>query len=238
MRFDVLTIFPDYLKPAELSILGRAVGSGMIDLRIHDLRDWTSDRHRTVDDTPFGGGPGMVMLPEVWGRALDEVMADTQPGTRIVAPTPSGSLYSQRKAEEYAQVPGLVLACGRYEGIDDRVWQHFRDRFPVDQVSIGDYVLAGGEAAALVVLESVGRLLPGVLGNEHSVVDDSFATNRTAAALEGPVYTKPRVWRELEVPEVLLTGDHSRIAAWRREQATRRTTLNRPELLPPDGDGS
>lgn len=232
MRIDVLTIFPDYLAPAQLSLIGRAVSSGTLDLRVHDLREWATDRHRTVDDTPFGGGPGMVMLPEVWGRALDDVLADVVSGTRIVVPTPSGTRYTQNTAEDYAEVPGLVIACGRYEGIDDRVWQHFASDFPIDQISIGDYVLAGGEAAALVVLESVGRLLPGVLGNEHSANDDSFATDRTGAALEGPVYTKPRVWRDLAVPDVLLTGDHGRISAWRAEQSRQRTTANRPDLSP------
>ena len=237
MRVDVLTIFPDYLAPAQLSLIGRAVTAGTLDLRVHDLRQWATDRHRTVDDTPFGGGPGMVMLPEVWGRALDEVLADVLPGTRIVVPTPSGARYTQRTAEDYAETPGLVIACGRYEGIDDRVWQHFAQSFPVDHISIGDYVLAGGEVAALVVLESVGRLLPGVLGNEQSAGDDSFAIERAGAALEGPVFTKPRVWRDLAVPEVLLSGDHGRIAGWRATESQRRTAKNRPDLLDTAEDG-
>ena len=236
MRVDILTIFPDYLAPTSLSVIGRAIAAGTLDVRVHDLRDWATDRHRTVDDTPFGGGPGMVMLPEIWGRALDEVLADVAPGTRIVVPTPSGRPYSQRTAEEYAEAPGIVIACGRYEGIDDRVWQHFGTDFPVDQISIGDYVLAGGEAAALVVVESVGRLLPGVLGNEQSAGDDSFSSDRAGAALEGPVYTKPRVWRDLPVPDVLVSGDHGRIAAWRAAESHRRTAETRPDLLSGESD--
>ena len=236
MRVDVLTIFPDYLAPIQLSVIGRAIAAGTLDVRVHDLRNWATDRHRTVDDTPFGGGPGMVMLPEIWGRALDEVLADVAPGTRIVVPTPSGRPFSQRTAEEYVETPGIVIACGRYEGIDDRVWQHFGTNFPVDQISIGDYVLAGGEAAALVVVESVGRLLPGVLGNEQSAGDDSFSGDRTGAPLEGPVYTKPRVWRDLPVPDVLVSGDHGRIAAWRAAESHRRTAETRPDLLPGGSD--
>lgn len=232
MRIDVITIFPEYLAPARISLIGRAVADGIIDLRVHDLRMWTHDRHRTVDDTPYGGGPGMVMRPEPWGEALDAVLSDAAPDTRIVVPTPSGTPYSQKWARCYADdVPGLVVACGRYEGIDERVWQHFGTRFAVDRLSIGDYVLAGGEVAALVLLESVGRLLPGVLGNEASVGDDSFATGRSGGALEGPVYTKPRQWRGLPVPGVLLSGDHGRVAAWRSEQSRVRTADVRPDLV-------
>lgn len=239
MRIDVLTIFPEYLLPARLSLVGKAVSGGSVDLRVHDLREWTHDRHRSVDDTPYGGGPGMVMKPEPWGEALDHVLADAEQGTRILVPSPSGFRYTQHSAQQYSQVPGLVVACGRYEGIDDRVWEHFASRWPVDRISIGDYVLAGGEAAALVVLESVVRLLPGVLGNEASAPDDSFAPGRAGAALEGPVYTKPRNWRGLDVPEVLLSGDHGRIARWREEQSRLRTAANRPDLLTGDhsGDG-
>ena len=232
MRIDILTIFPEYLLPARLSLLGKAVSDGAVDLRVHDLREWTHDRHRTVDDTPYGGGPGMVMKPEPWGEALDHVLADAQTGTRILVPSPSGVRYTQQSAQQYSRCPGLVVACGRYEGIDDRVWEHYAAQWPVDRISIGDYVLAGGEAAALVVLESVGRLLPGVLGNEASAPDDSFAPNRAGGALEGPVYTKPRSWRGLEVPEILLSGDHGRIAQWREEQSRVRTAANRPDLLP------
>ncbi len=230
MRVDVITIFPDYLAPARLSLIGRAIDSGAIDLRVHDLRKWTHDRHRTVDDTPFGGGPGMVMKPEPWGEALDHVLAGAAAGTRIVVPTPAGVRYDQRCAERYSQVPGLVVACGRYEGIDDRVWHHFGEKHPVDRISLGDYVLAGGELAALAILESVGRLLPGVLGNETSAVDDSFTTGREGGELEGPLYTKPRRWRGLEVPDVLLSGDHARIASWRAAQARLRTRQLRPDL--------
>lgn len=236
MRLDVITIFPEYLHPARLSLIGRAISTGAIDLHVHDLRDWTNDRHRTVDDTPYGGGPGMVMKPEPWGDALDAVLAQSAPGTRVVVPTPSGQRYDQSMAQRYAEVPGLVIACGRYEGIDQRVWDHFSRDHPVDQVCIGDYVLAGGEVAALVILESVGRLLPGVLGNSDSAGDDSFAPERGGAALEGPVYTKPRTWRGLAVPEVLLSGDHQALADWRERQSRVRTARFRPDLMPEEPD--
>jgi tRNA (guanine37-N1)-methyltransferase len=232
VRIDVITIFPDYLAPLGLSLVGKAVESGRIDLRVHDLRAHTHDRHRTVDDTPYGGGPGMVMRPEPWGEALDEVLA-SDPGRRprLVVPTPSGRRFTQAVAQEYAEDDWLVVACGRYEGIDARVVEHYADRTRVDEVSVGDYVLAGGEAATLVIVEALARLLPGVLGNPDSVVDDSFAPGEMAALLEGPVFTKPPVWRDHAVPEVLLSGDHGRIARWRREQARERTARRRPDLL-------
>ncbi len=233
MRIDVVSIFPDYLAPLGLSLVGKAVAAGTIDLHVHDLRDRTHDRHRTVDDTPYGGGPGMVMKPEPWGEALDAVLAS--PGAsdrpRLVVPTPSGRRFTQDVAVELAADEHLVFACGRYEGIDSRVMAHYADRFEVDEISVGDYVLAGGEAAVLVMVEAVARLLPGVLGNPESVVDDSFAPGAMAALLEGPIYTKPPLWRGLAVPEVLLSGDHGKIAAWRREQALARTEKYRPELL-------
>jgi tRNA (guanine37-N1)-methyltransferase len=233
VRIDVVSIFPDYLAPLRLSLVGKAVETGLVDLHVHDLREHTHDRHRTVDDTPYGGGPGMVMKPEPWGEALDAVLgqdAGTLP--RLVIPTPSGRRFTQDVAHEYADDPWLVFACGRYEGIDARVAEHFADRARVDEVSVGDYVLAGGEAAVLVMVEAAVRLLPGVLGNPVSVVDDSFAPGDMAALLEGPVYTKPPEWRGHEVPPVLLSGDHGRIATWRREQAQARTAQRRPDLLP------
>ena len=232
MRIDVVSIFPDYLAPLRLSLVGKAVDSGLLDLRVRDLRDHTHDRHRTVDDTPYGGGPGMVMRPEPWGEALDEIVA-SDPGRRprLVIPTPSGRRFTQDVAHEYAADDWLVFACGRYEGIDSRVAEHYAARTRVDEVSVGDYVLAGGEAAVLVMVEATARLLPGVLGNPTSVVDDSFAPGEMAALLEGPVFTKPPVWRDLEVPEILLSGDHGKIAAWRRDRARERTAERRPDLL-------
>lgn len=231
MRIDVVSIFPDYLAPLRLSLVGKAVAAGTIDLRVHDLRDRTHDRHRTVDDTPYGGGPGMVMKPEPWGEALDAILAEAPGRPRLVVPTPSGRRFTQEVAVELAAAEHLVFACGRYEGIDSRVTAHYADLFEVDEVSVGDYVLAGGEAAVLVMVEALARLLPGVLGNPESVVDDSFAPGAMAALLEGPIYTKPPEWRGLAVPEVLLSGDHGRIAAWRREQARARTERFRPDLL-------
>ena len=232
MRIDVVSIFPDYLAPLRLSLVGKAVDSGLLDLRVRDLRDHTHDRHRTVDDTPYGGGPGMVMRPEPWGEALDEIVA-SDPGRRprLVIPTPSGRRFTQDVAHEYADDDWLVFACGRYEGIDSRVAEHYATSTRVDEVSVGDYVLAGGEAAVLVMVEATARLLPGVLGNPCSVVDDSFAPGEMAALLEGPVFTKPPVWRDLEVPGILLSGDHGKIAAWRRDRARERTAERRPDLL-------
>lgn len=228
MRIDVVTIFPAYLDAARLSLIGKAIDAGIIDLRVHDLRDWATDRHRTVDDTPYGGGPGMVMSPEPWGAALDAISAGDGGGRRpvLVIPTPSGRVLTQRAVEAWHADPWLVIACGRYEGIDARVAAHYATRpdwAGVREVSLGDYVLAGGEVAALVLIEAVGRLLPGVLGNEESAVDDSFATGAMAGLAEGPAYTKPAAWRGLEVPEVLLSGHHARIAEWRAEQARQRT---------------
>jgi tRNA (guanine37-N1)-methyltransferase len=231
VRIDIITIFPEYFAPLGVSLLGKARQRGLLDIRLHDLRDWAHDRHRTVDDTPYGGGPGMVMKPEPWGEALDAVIpAGTGTAPRLVVPTPSGGPFTQATAQRYAAEPWLVFACGRYEGIDARVVEDARARMPVDEISIGDYVLAGGEAAALVIVEAVGRLLPGVLGNADSVADDSFAPGAMEALLEGPVYTKPPVWRDRTVPEILLSGNHGAIARWRRDQALRRTAANRPEL--------
>ena len=233
MLVDVVTIFPDYLAPLGVSLLGKAQERGLLEVRVHDLRTWTSDVHRTVDDTPYGGGPGMVMKPEPWGDALDAVLAlgGPAPAPVLVVPTPSGRPFTQALALELAAEPWLAFACGRYEGIDSRVLADAEQRFRVLEVSLGDYVLAGGEVAVLVVVEAVARLLPGVLGNAESHRDDSFAPGEMASLLEGPVYTRPPVWRGLEVPAVLQSGDHARIAAWRREQALRRTAERRPELL-------
>lgn len=234
MRIDVVTIFPDYLDPLRLSLVGKAIEAGVIDLGVHDLRSFTHDRHHTVDDTPYGGGPGMVMSPVAWGDCLDAVRAtDADHRPTLVIPTPSGVPFTQSLAAQWAADEWLVFACGRYEGIDARVAEHYAGRGDWDgvcEVSLGDYVLAGGEAAVLVMVEAVARLLPGVLGNADSVRDDSFADGDMAGLLEGPVYTKPPVWRDLEVPEVLLSGHHGRIAQWRREQAERRTAANRPDL--------
>jgi tRNA (guanine37-N1)-methyltransferase len=235
LRIDVVTIFPDYFaSPLGVSLIGKAAVRGDIEFGVHDLRRWAPDIHHTVDDVPFGGGPGMVMKPDVWGSALDEIIGDGQ--ARLIVPTPSGVPFSQEMAARYAAEPRLVFACGRYEGIDGRVVEAMRDRMPVDEVSIGDYVLAGGEAAALVIIEAVGRLLPGVLGNASSVGDDPFGGDGDPGGamrglLEGPVYTRPRAWREREVPEVLLSGHHAAIARWRRDMALRRTAAHRPDLL-------
>jgi tRNA (guanine37-N1)-methyltransferase len=229
VRVDVVTIFPDYLAPLGLSLAGKAQETGLLDVRVHDLRRWTHDRHRTVDDTPYGGGAGMVMRPEPWGEALDELVPEAD-GAVLVVPTPAGRLLDQAAAHELAAAPRLVIACGRYEGIDQRVLDHAAGRMDVREVSIGDYVLNGGEVAALVVVEAVARLLPGFMGNPASLAEESHGDD---GLLEYPVYTKPATWRGLDVPPVLLSGDHARIAAWRREQALRRTTQRRPDLLHP-----
>ncbi|MEV0169193.1 tRNA (guanine(37)-N(1))-methyltransferase [Nonomuraea fuscirosea] len=312
MRLDIISIFPEYFAPLDVSLIGKARERGTLDVRVHQLRDWAYDVHRTVDDTPYGGGPGMVMKPEVWGEAIDAVIgasavpggarggghvqgsdedegrdggearatpqasapgsvlpqpvapgadapgtvepgtvepgtvepAGVEPGTgasatvasgtpvlpRMIVPTPSGRPFSQELAQELAQEPWLLFACGRYEGIDSRVMEDYSGRLRVDEVSIGDYVLAGGEVAVLVMVEAIGRLLPGVLGNAQSVVDDSFAPGSMENLVEGPVYTKPPVWRGHEVPAVLLSGHHGNVARWRRDEAIRRTVRNRPEL--------
>ena len=229
MRIDVVTIFPDYLAPLQLSLVGKAREQRLLDIRVHDLRDYTHDRHRTVDDEPYGGGPGMVMRPEPWGEALDALLLE-HASPLIVVPTPSGVPLTQSLALDWAQRPGMVIACGRYEGIDARVAEEYADRAEVAPVSLGDYVLAGGEVAALAIIEAVTRLLPGVVGNEASIVDDSFAPGTMQGLLEGPVYTRPPEWRGHAVPDVLLSGDHARIAAWRRDEAERRTRRLRPDL--------
>ena len=228
MRTDIVSIFPDYRAgPLRVSLLGRAVDRGLLDVRLHDLRQWTSDRHRTVDDTPYGGGAGMVMRPEPWGLALDALVPAGGPVPRLVVPTPAGRPFTQALAAELAAEPWLVFGCGRYEGIDQRVVDHAATRMPVAEVSIGDYVLAGGEAAVLVIVEAVARLLPGFLGNPESLAEESHA----GGLLEYPVYTKPPQWRGAAVPEILRSGDHGRIARWRRDQALSRTAQRRPDML-------
>lgn len=228
VRLDYLTIFPDYLAPLQLSLPGKAVASGLLDVHVHDLRRWTHDRHRTVDDTPYGGGAGMVLKPEPFGEAFDELLGDGAEGVTVVVTTPSGEPFTQELARELATRDRLVFACGRYEGIDQRVLDHARTTAEVREVSIGDYVLNGGEVAALAITEAVVRLLPGFMGNAQSLVEESHE----GGLLEHPVYTKPASWRGHEVPPVLLSGDHGAIARWRRDQAVRRTVERRPDLLP------
>ena len=309
MRIDIITIFPEYFGPLGVSLIGKAAARGDIEFLVHDLRQWAHDIHRTVDDAPFGGGPGMVMKAQVWAEALQEIAPPAPggpavPGPRLIVPTPSGVPFTQARAVSYTRCPQLIFACGRYEGIDARFIDEARSRMPVDEVSIGDYVLAGGEAAVLVMVEAISRLLPGVLGNERSASDDSFGGAAAAGdvpsagdpdagsgplsgfgplagsgplsgsgpfagsgpvsggdvlpgdefvgaippaglpvggaayagasmtcLLEGPVYTRPRVWRGREVPDVLLSGDHAAIARWRRDAALLRTAANRPDLI-------
>src|ERR671911_434257 len=244
MRIDVVSIFPAYFDPLHLSLVGKAIDTGLIELGVHDLRDWTHDRHRTVDDTPYGGGPGMVMRPEPAGEVLDSLaprpagevldsLGSASP--TLIVPTPSGRRFSQQTAEELADRDHLIFACGRYEGIDARVVDHAATRMQVEELSIGDYVLAGGEVAALVMIEAVVRLLPGVLGNPESLTEESYSAGQDWR-LEYPTYTKPPNWRGLEVPEILFSGNHAKIAAWRRDQAMARTRDRRPDLLPGDGD--
>jgi tRNA (guanine37-N1)-methyltransferase len=231
LTLDVVTIFPEYLAPLHQSLLGKAIARGQVEVRVHDLRDWTEDVHHSVDDTPYGGGPGMVMLAEPWGRALDAVAPPGGPNQpRLIVPTPAGHRFDQAMAAEFATEPWLAFACGRYEGIDARVLDYAAQRMRVDEVSLGDYVLAGGEVAVLVIAEAVSRLLPGVLGNARSAVDDSFAAG-PAGLLEAPAYTKPASWRGLSVPAVLLSGNHGAIARWRGARSRERTAERRPELL-------
>ncbi|MEU6184874.1 tRNA (guanosine(37)-N1)-methyltransferase TrmD [Nocardia sp. NPDC047038] len=228
MKLDVVTIFPEYLEPLRTALLGKAIDKGLISLTVHDLRRWTHDVHKSVDDSPYGGGPGMVMKPTVWGDALDEVCPDD---ALLVVPTPAGVPFTQAMAHSWAAERHLVFACGRYEGIDQRVFDDAARRVRVLEVSIGDYVLIGGEAAVLVMTEAVVRLLPGVLGNQQSHQEDSFSDG----LLEGPSYTRPVSWRGLDVPPVLLSGDHAKVAAWRREQSLARTRERRPDLLADHG---
>ncbi|WP_415854126.1 tRNA (guanosine(37)-N1)-methyltransferase TrmD [Sinomonas sp. G460-2] len=230
MRIDVVSIFPEYLAPLKLSLLGRAQEDGLLQLDVHDLRDFAFDRHRTVDDTPYGGGAGMVMKPEPWGLALEAVLSSLEAAERkptLIVPSPAGEVFTQALAYELAEEPTLTFACGRYEGIDERVLEWAGERFRVRPVSLGDYVLNGGEVAVMAMVEAIGRLLPGVVGNPESLVEESHSDG----LLEYPVYTKPSSWRGHDVPEVLLSGNHGLIARWRREQQLRRTAGRRPELL-------
>ncbi|MBN6189889.1 MULTISPECIES: tRNA (guanosine(37)-N1)-methyltransferase TrmD [Microbacterium] len=232
MRIDVVSIFPSYFDGLTLSLLGKARHTGLLDLRVHDLRDWTHDRHRTVDDTPYGGGAGMVMKPEPWGLALDEIAGSDVSGTEaptFIFPSPAGEVFTQATARDLSTRGHLVFGCGRYEGIDERVFEYASGLGEVRLISLGDYVLNGGEVAAMAMIEAVGRLIPGVVGNPESLVEESHEDG----LLEYPSYTKPSVWRERAVPEVLLSGNHGAIAAWRREQQIERTRRRRPDLLPP-----
>ncbi len=227
MRVDILTIFPGFFDVLDISLIGKARGSGLLDIRAHDLREWTHDRHRTVDDTPYGGGAGMVMKPEPWGEALDDLLTDP---AELIVPSPAGELFTQSLARELAQRSHLVFACGRYEGIDQRVIDHYARTHRVRLVSLGDYVLNGGEVAAMAMIEAVARLIPGVVGNPASLVEESHEDG----LLEYPSYTKPATWRGEEVPAVLLSGNHGAIAQWRRERSLERTRRVRPDLLPAD----
>jgi tRNA (guanine37-N1)-methyltransferase len=241
MRIDVVTIFPDYLAPLSLSLIGKARADGLIDIVVHDLRDHTHDRHRTVDDTPYGGGAGLVMRPEPWGEALDAVLAarhdrddrdDKHEGTGderplLLVPSPAGVRFGQDLARQLAGEPWLVFACGRYEGIDERVLVDAERQFRVMPVSLGDYVLGGGEVAVLTIVEAVARLLPGVIGNSASLVEESHEDG----LLEYPVYTKPASWRGLDVPAVLTSGHHGQVHRWRRDERLRRTARRRPDLI-------
>jgi tRNA (guanine37-N1)-methyltransferase len=230
VRIDVVSIFPEYLAPLRLSLLGRAQEDGILELSVHDLRNFASDRHRTVDDTPYGGGAGMVMKPEPWALALDAVLAELPQGDlspTLIVPSPAGEVFTQGLAHELAEEQSLTFACGRYEGIDERVLDWAAERFRVRPVSLGDYVLNGGEVAVMAMVEAIGRLLPGVVGNPESLIEESHSDG----LLEYPVYTKPSSWRGHKVPDVLLSGNHGLIARWRKEQQLRRTAARRPELL-------
>ena len=224
MRIDAISIFPDFFSVLDLSLLGKARESGLIEFTAHDLREYTHDRHRTVDDTPYGGGAGMVMKPEPWGEAFDELLVDNP---TVIFTTPAGKLFDQKIAQELSSRQHLVFACGRYEGIDQRVVEYASSKAQVMELSIGDYVLNGGEVAAVAMIEAICRLVPGVIGNAESLADESHSDG----LLEYPSYTKPQSWRGLEVPEVLLSGHHAEIDAWRKQQSLERTRKNRPDLL-------
>ncbi len=228
MKFEVLTIFPEFFRgPFEHGVVARARSAGVLDIRIHDLRNWTLDRHRTVDDRPFGGGEGMLMKPAPVFEAVESIWPARDPGRRVVLLSAQGRLFDQSTARRYASLEGLLLICGRYEGVDERVAEHLAD----EEISIGDYVLSGGELAAAVVIDAVARLLPGVLGNEASAVNESFSGTEAAAVLDCPQYTRPAEFRGWKVPEVLLSGHHEEIRRWRREAALEKTRRLRPDLL-------
>ncbi|MET0975296.1 MAG: tRNA (guanosine(37)-N1)-methyltransferase TrmD [Leifsonia sp.] len=228
MRVDIVTIFPDFFGVLDISLLGKARGTGLLDLRVHDLRDSTHDRHRTVDDTPYGGGAGMVMKPEPWGEAIDAILSSTDAvDPLLILPSPAGTPFVQAKARALATEEHIIFACGRYEGIDQRVFDHFSERMRVEFISLGDYVLNGGEVAVMAMVEAIGRLIPGVVGNPESLVEESHE----GALLEYPSYTKPATWRGLDVPPILLSGNHGAIDAWRHDQRVERTRRVRPDLL-------
>ena len=225
LQIDLISIFPDYLTPLNLSVLGKAQERSLIKIAIHDLRDQTSDVHHSVDDTPYGGGAGMVMSPEPWGKAIDAITNEKDQVDLIIL-TPAGTRFNQQMAMEFSRKSHLVFACGRYEGIDARVGQYYagKNNFKVHEVSIGDYVLGGGEVAAMVIIEASTRLIPGVLGNPESLKEESHSISSDDLILvEYPNYTKPANWRGIDVPEVLLSGNHGQIAKWRLEQAERHT---------------
>ncbi len=230
MKIDVITTFPDYFAPLQLSLMGKAIESGLIELGVHDLRQWTYDRHHTTDDTPYGGGAGMVMKPEPWGEALDHVEASSPAKPTVVIPTPAGKRFTQSDAYELASKPHLVFACGRYEGIDQRVIDHCHAHYDTRELSLGDYVLNGGEVAVLAMTEAIVRLIPGVIGNPESLREESHS-DANDRLLEYPNYTKPPTWRGRAVPDVLLSGNHGLIAQWRREQSEARTRQRRPDLM-------
>ena len=226
MKIDVISIFPDYLAPLGLSLLGKAQSSGIVDIKVHNLRDFTNDNHNTVDDTPYGGGAGMVMLPEVWAQAIDSIIED---GAEIIILTPAGKRFNQKIASNFSSSTQLIFACGRYEGIDDRIRQYYSQpefqarNIKVHEMSIGDYVLGGGEVAAMVMIEAITRLIPGVIGNPESLAEES---HNSEGYLEYPNFTKPQEWRGISVPEILLSGNHAEIAKWRTEQAQKRAKDN------------
>lgn len=233
MQIDLISIFPDYFKSLNLSLLGKAQDSKLLRINVHDLRDFTQDKHKTVDDAPYGGGPGMVMKADVWGLAIDSILEKAQSKVVLIMPTPSGKVFNQQMAQDLSSQDHLIFINGRYEGIDSRVVEYYKtdERIKeVREISIGDYVLAGGEVASIVMLEAIARLIPGVLGNEDSIKDDSFAQGSMEKLIEGPVFTRPENWRGLEVPSVLLSGDHEKIAQFRLEEALKRTRQNRPDL--------
>lgn len=227
MRIDAITIFPEYFKALDLSLLGKARDKQLIDLRVHDLRDHTTDIHKTVDDSPYGGGAGMLMKAEPWGEALDEILP-ADGNCTVIFTTPAGEQFKQATAQELSKEQHLVFACGRYEGIDQRVVEYAKTKAKVRQISLGDYVLNGGEVAALAMVEAIARLIPGVIGNAESLVEESHSNG----LLEYPSYTKPASWRGFEVPEILISGHHANIAAWRQQQQLERTRQVRPDLLP------
>jgi tRNA (guanine37-N1)-methyltransferase len=227
MQIDAISIFPDYFQALDLSLLGKAREREILDFKAHDLRTYTHDKHRTVDDSPYGGGAGMLMKPEPWGEAFDDILAKDGSST-VIFTSPAGELFKQETAYELAKLPHLVFACGRYEGIDQRVVEYAKTKANVRMISLGDYVLNGGEVAAIAMVEAIARLIPGVIGNAESLVEESHSDG----LLEYPSYTKPASWRGFDVPEVLTSGNHALIAKWRKEQQIERTKSVRPDLLP------